>query len=186
MRSSNALIWGRAARPADATAVEADDRPCPEHHRRRDDRLVLRTAGAWLHPDFRRDAQARLGLWPVHHDWWLFRNRPLLVLWGRAARGCERRGSRGGDRRNLCREALFRADESRRRHRINGVQFRDLDAARAGGDPGLAPPYLSLSTARNRRAARIRALPGTSRSPHHAGLRARTGGGRASRALSHA
>ena len=35
---------------------------------------------------------------------------------------------------NLCRAALFRADESRRRHRINGVQFRDLDAARAGGD----------------------------------------------------
>src|SRR5262249_61346129 len=111
MRSSNALIWGRAARPADATAVEADDRPRPEHPRRRDDRLVLRAAGARLHPDFRRDAQARLGLWPVHHDWWLFRNRPLFVLRGRAARGCERRGSRGGGRPELFSAALVSREE---------------------------------------------------------------------------
>src|SRR5262245_45522500 len=43
-----------------------------------------------------------------------------------------------------------------------------------------------LSPAHNRRAARIRTVPDTSRSSHHAGLRTRTGGGRATRALSHA
>ena len=62
--------------------------------------------------------------------------------------------ARRGARRHLCRAALLRADEGRRRHRLDGVELRDLDAARAGGDPGLAAPHLSVPAARDRRAAR--------------------------------
>ena len=68
------------------------------------------------------------------------------------------RGGRRGARRHLRRAAVFRADESRRRHRLDGVELRHLDAARAGSDPGPAAPHLFLSGARDRRAARVRAL----------------------------
>ena len=57
-----------------------------------------------------------------------------------------------GDGRRLCRAALLRADESRRRHCLDGVEFRDLDAARAGGGHGPAAPHLCVSAARHRRA----------------------------------
>src|SRR5262249_12790400 len=77
------------------------------------------------------------------------------------------------------------AKKRRPRYHINRSLFPDRAPSRRAAFPAFPPPYLSLSTARSRRAARIRALPGTSRSSHHAGLRARTGGGRASRALSH-
>ena len=64
------------------------------------------------------------------------------------------RRARRGARRHLCRAALLRADGGRRRHRLDGVELRDLDAARAGGDPGPAAPHLSVPAARDRRAAR--------------------------------
>ena len=38
-------------------------------------------------------------------------------------------------RRPLCRAAVLRPDGGRRRHRLDGVELRHLDAARAGGDP---------------------------------------------------
>ena len=167
------------------TAAQTDDRPRPEHHRRRDDRLVLRAARARLHRDFRRHAQAQPVLRPIDHDRRLPRNRALPQQRRRAARGCGRGGARGGDRRDLCRAALLCADAGRRRHRIDGVELRDLDAARAGRDPGPAAPHLSVPAARNRRAARARAVPGPHRSSRHAGLRARAGGGRPARALPH-
>ena len=97
----------------------------------------------------------------------------------RPAGGRGRDGRRRGARRHLCRAALLRADEGRRRHRLDGVELRDLDAARAGRDPGAAAPHLSVSAARDRRAARARAVPGAGRSSDHARLRARAGGGRA-------
>ena len=161
------------------------DRPRPEHHRRGDDRLVVWAACARLHRDFRRDAQAQSVLRPVHHDRRLSGNRSLPALRRRPARHCRCRDSRGGRGRDLCRAALFRADESRRRHRVDGVQLRDLDAARTGGDTCPAPSHLSLPAACNRHAAPARAVPVADRPCHHAGVRAWTGGSRASCAPPH-
>ena len=75
----------------------------------------------------------------------------------RTARGRRRDGARRGARRHLCRAAVLRADGGRRRHRLDGVELRDLDAARAGRDPGPAAPHLSVPAARDRRAARASA-----------------------------
>ena len=60
--------------------------------------------------------------------------------------GCRDRAGRGA-RRHLRRAAVLRADDGRRRHRVDGVELRDLDAARAGRHAGAAAPHLSVSAA---------------------------------------
>ena len=96
------------------------------------------------------------------------------------------RSGRGRACRHLRRAAVFRADESGRRDRVDGVELRHLDATRADSDPGPAAPHLFLPGARDRRAARVLVPADKDRSSHHAGLRAWTSGSRSARALSHA
>ena len=107
-----------------------------------------------------------------------------LRRWSACGGGC--RSGRGRACRHLRRAAVFRADESGRRDRVDGVELRHLDAARADSDPGPAAPHLFLPGARDRRAARVLVPADKDRSSHHAGLRAWTSGSRSARALSHA
>ena len=170
-------------RKCDYSRMTTDDRLRAEHDRRGDDRLVLWAARARFHADLRRDAPAQPVLRALDHDRGLSRHLALRAGRRRTARGRGSCGARRGARRHLCRAAVLRAHGVRRRHRLDGVELRHLDAARTGGDPHAAAPHLSVSAADHRRAARARAVPAARRPSDHARLRARPGGRRAARAL---
>ena len=111
-KSSSAPISARAARPADANRRTPMIDFVQNTHRRRDDRLVLRAAGARLHADLRRDAPAQSVLWPLDHDRRPISGRSLHAVTAPVRLvGGDGRGRRGGDGRHLCRAALFRADD---------------------------------------------------------------------------